>query len=114
MIDEKDFNNKTFLDIGSGSGLSSLAAIRLGAKVTSFDYDVESVNTSNRLKEKFGIKNWEIMQGSVLNKTFLNSLGKFDIVYSWGVLHHTGNMLESFSNLEVNVKKKWTFIYCDL
>ena len=105
MIDEKDFNNKTFLDIGSGSGLSSLAAIRLGAKVTSFDYDVESVNTSNRLKEKFGIKNWEIMQGSVLNKTFLNSLGKFDIVYSWGVLHHTGNMLESFSNLEVNVKK---------
>lgn len=106
MLEDVDLNNKTFLDIGSGSGLSSLAAVRLGAKVTSFDYDIHSVKASKGLKEKFGIENnWIIQQGSVLDKNFLTSLGKFDIVYSWGVLHHTGNMLQSFSNIESNMKK---------
>lgn len=88
---------KRFLDVGCGSGLFSLAAHRLGASVTSFDYDPESVRTTEELRKKFGSNEsaWTVLEGSALDADFLDSLGTFDIVYSWGVLHHTGSMWEA-------------------
>lgn len=87
------FPGKQFLDIGCGSGLFSLAARRLGATVTSFDYDGDSIRCTQSLKERFypHDNQWAIMQGSALDSTFMDKLGLFDIVYAWGVLHHTGN-----------------------
>ncbi len=86
--------SKTFLDIGSGSGLFSLAARRLGARVYSIDYDPESVACTSELKQRYfpGDPLWTIERGSVLDEDYIRSLGTFDIVYSWGVLHHTGDM----------------------
>lgn len=105
-LSKSDLKGLTFLDIGCGSGLFSLAAHRLGATVVSFDYDQQSVECAKYLKEKFGIKkNWEIFQGSVLDTVLLKSLGTFDIVYSWGVLHHTGQMYQAFNNIIPLVKK---------
>lgn len=106
MLNVETLENKTFLDIGSGSGLFSLAAKRLGAKVYSFDYDPNSVNCTRELKNRYypADSDWQIEQGSALDINYLNSLGKFDIVYSWGVLHHTGNMWQTFDNI-VNLAK---------
>lgn len=86
--------DKSFLDIGSGSGLFSLAAYRLGAAVRSFDYDADSVGCTQELYRRYEANpnRWTISQGSALDAAFLASLGEFDIVYSWGVLHHTGDM----------------------
>ncbi|WP_147818768.1 class I SAM-dependent methyltransferase [Salidesulfovibrio onnuriiensis] len=91
---------KTFLDIGCGSGLFSLAARDLGARVVSFDFDPNSVECARYLKERFhpGDDSWEIFQGSVLNDAAMADLGRFDIVYSWGVLHHTGEMWHAMEN----------------
>ena len=88
---------RTFLDIGSGSGLFSLAARRLGATVHSFDYDPDSVESTAQLKARFfnDDPSWTIEQGSILNGRYVSSLGTFDIVYSWGVLHHTGHMWDA-------------------
>ena len=86
---------KRFLDIGCGSGLVSLAAYRLGATVHSFDYDADSVACAEELRRRQGAMaadRWRIERGSVLDAAYLESLGLFDIVYSWGVLHHTGAM----------------------
>lgn len=93
--------DKTFLDIGSGSGLFSLAAYLLGAKVYSFDYDTDSVSCAQYLKEKYAkdSSNWNVQQGSVLDKDFLKQFETVDILYSWGVLHHTGNMMQAFENV---------------
>ncbi len=95
MLGQAGVAGKRFLDIGSGSGLSSLAAWRLGADVTSFDYDPASVACTLELRGRFAggaEARWRVSEGSALDREFLSSLGTFDVVYSWGVLHHTGEM----------------------
>jgi 2-polyprenyl-6-hydroxyphenyl methylase/3-demethylubiquinone-9 3-methyltransferase len=94
------FAGKSFLDIGCGSGLSSLAARRLDARVRSFDYDQNSVECTRRLRERYrpDDPDWQVEQGSILDQDFIARLGTFDIVYSWGVLHHTGNMRQAIAN----------------
>jgi len=84
MLELDDLTDKTFLDIGSGSGLFSLAAHRMGAKVHSFDYDPRSVACTLELKQRFfpDDQSWTIEQGSVLDTVYLSRLGTWDIVYS--------------------------------
>lgn len=91
---------KSFIDAGCGSGLSSLAAFDAGAaRLLSFDCDPASVETTRRLRELRGNpENWTVAQGSVLDREFLRTLEPADIVYSWGVLHHTGSMWEAIEN----------------
>jgi 2-polyprenyl-3-methyl-5-hydroxy-6-metoxy-1,4-benzoquinol methylase len=100
FLNISDLKGKSFLDIGCGSGLFSCAALKLGAeKVVSFDVDPFSVECCKRLCEKEGKpSNWDVLEGSVLDNEFLQRLGTFDIVYSWGVLHHTGRMWEAVAN----------------
>jgi 2-polyprenyl-3-methyl-5-hydroxy-6-metoxy-1,4-benzoquinol methylase len=95
-------DGKTFLDVGSGSGLHSLAARRLGARVLSFDYDPASVEATRRLRARAGFadETWQVQTGSVLDSAYLATLGRFDVVYSWGVLHHTGAMWDALANVQ--------------
>src|SRR5215471_6856710 len=102
MLQMETLEGKTFLDVGSGSGLFSLAAMRLGAeKVHSFDYDPQSVACAHELKYQYfpGAGSWTIEEGDVLDTSYLSRLGQFDIVYSWGVLHHTGKMWLALKNV---------------
>lgn len=94
MLGRQSLAGLSFLDIGSGSGLFSLAARRLGADVTSFNFDPHSVACTRELKRRYfdGDAGWTVGEGSVLDPEFICGLSKADIVYSWGVLHHTGHM----------------------
>lgn len=94
MLRESDLAGRRFLDIGCGSGLSSLVARRLGARVHSFDYDMDSVRCTQELRRRYAPDDpdWTVEQGSALDSDYVKALGPFDIVYSWGVLHHTGRM----------------------
>lgn len=90
----KSLKGKRFLDLGCGSGLFSLAAHRLGAEVVSLDFDADSVACTEQLRNRFGdpAVRWSVIRGSVLDDTLMQSLGQADVVYAWGVLHHTGAM----------------------
>ena len=107
MLNSQDLRGQTFLDIGSGSGLFSLAARRLGARVRSFDYDPASVECARALKARYypDDANWTAEPGSVLDEAYMSALPQFDIVYSWGVLHHTGQMWAALENAGRRVKE---------
>jgi len=102
MLEVNDLRGKSFLDVGCGSGLFSLAAMRLGAdRVHSFDFDPQSVACAQELKRRYfsDAHGWTIQQGNVLDLAFLSTLGQFDVIYSWGVLHHTGNMWQALEGV---------------
>ena len=102
MLEVSDLQNKSFIDVGSGSGLFSLAARRLGARVHSLDFDPNSVACTKELRSRYfpNDNQWRVDEGSVLDEAYLSKLGKFDVVYSWGVLHHTGQMWQALRNVE--------------
>lgn len=95
MLGVDSLRETSFLDIGCGSGLFSLAAARLGAeRIHSFDFDTDSVACTAELRKRSELADstWSVEHGSVLDEGYMRSLGTFDVVYSWGVLHHTGNL----------------------
>jgi len=106
MLEVDRLDGKTFLDVGCGSGLFSLAAVRLGASVHSFDNDPQSVACTRYLKEHYAPNaDWVVEEGSVLDTDYLDHLGEFDVMYAWGVLHHTGSMWQALENVVCHVRK---------
>jgi SAM-dependent methyltransferase len=101
-------SGKAFLDIGCGSGLHSLAAISLGAaSVLAIDIDENSVSATRGLLTEFVPDGpWEAKILSVLD---VSDIGGFDVVYSWGVLHHTGAMWRAIEKAASFVKPGGVF-----
>ena len=102
MVGAERIAGSTFLDVGSGSGLFSLAANRLGAaRIHSFDFDADSVACTEAVRSRYAFPGtvWTIERGSALDAKYLTSLGQWDIVYSWGVLHHTGAMWQAIDGV---------------
>jgi 2-polyprenyl-3-methyl-5-hydroxy-6-metoxy-1,4-benzoquinol methylase len=111
FFEEDDLIDKKFLDIGSGSGIHSLAALKLGvSELVAFDYDENSVNTTKDvLIKNWNKNNYRVFQGDILEGGTGDDL--FDIVYSWGVLHHTGNLKKALKNAAELTRKGGFFMF---
>lgn len=105
-------DGKRFIDIGCGSGLHSLAALRLGAaEVLAVDVDPNSVSTTEGLlASQAPGKSWRAVEESVFGLK-PEVLGGFDVVYSWGVLHHTGDLIRAMRSAAGLVRPGGMFIF---
>jgi predicted RNA methylase len=105
LLGRESIEGKTFLDIGCGSGLFSLAAVRLGCKrLLAVDLDPNSVETTRKTLARCAPAgaNWDCKRISVFDLDAAHE--KFDVVYSWGVLHHTGAMYKAIEKASIVVK----------
>lgn len=101
------FDGRSFLDVGCGSGLFSFAACRLGARVHSFDANPTSVECAHALRgrlDESAAKRWTIEQGDALSRAYMEGLEPADMVYSWGVLHHTGDLDKALENVVIPLR----------
>jgi SAM-dependent methyltransferase len=113
LLDVHFLHGKTFMDIGCGSGLHALVACKLGAsQVICFDFDPVSVEVSSSVLRSHGIpeSQYQVMRGSILDPLFMETLPKADIVYSWGVLHHTGAMWDAITAALAKVNEEGVFV----
>jgi 2-polyprenyl-6-hydroxyphenyl methylase/3-demethylubiquinone-9 3-methyltransferase len=111
MVGREQIAGATFVDVGCGSGVFSLAAMRLGARrVHSFDFDPDSVGCTQELRRRYFPDSaaWTIERASVLDADYLQRLGRWDVVYSWGVLHHTGAMWRAIDLVTTLVASRGT------
>ena len=115
FLERPDLKGEYFLDVGCGSGLSSLAALESGAaRVVGFDSDPEAVRTAQRVRETRGDPSrWTILLGSILDEEFVSTIEPADIVYSWEVLHHTGRMWKALENTAALMRER-AFLYIAL
>jgi len=113
LLGDETLAGKRFLDIGCGSGLHSLAALQLGAaEVVAMDLDPESVNTTERVLRRFAPAgaSYRVIQRSVFDLNIAD-LGSFDVTYSWGVLHHTGNLYEALARAGAMTAPSGLFVF---
>lgn len=106
-----DLSGLDFLDIGCGSGINSAAALSAGASpIHSFDYDPDSVAATELVQRRARAgAEWHLTRGDVLDDGFIHSLGKWKLVYSWGVLHHTGDVWKAIDNASKTVADNGLF-----
>lgn len=111
FVGRPSFEGLTFLDLGCGSGLHSYAAHTLGAsRVHGFDFDPDSVEATKALQRHAGNPTtWSVERGDVLDDAYIAKLGQWSFVYSWGVLHHTGDMWRAIRNAQRLVAKDGYF-----
>lgn len=93
-FEETWFRGKSVLDAGSGNGRWAATFCELGAKVTAFDISEHGVAETRRECERHGAT---VFRHSVLEPVPCE--GTFDLVWSYGVLHHTGDTYRGFRNL---------------
>jgi 2-polyprenyl-3-methyl-5-hydroxy-6-metoxy-1,4-benzoquinol methylase len=103
LLGSLDLKSRSFLDIGFGQGLSLLTATNMGAKSVGCDINPKCKQVLDRNKKQFSdLAEVEIpiVIGSILDEATLAKIrqqspdgtGMYDVVHSWGVLHHTGDL----------------------
>ena len=107
---------RSFLDVGCGSGLFSIAATRLGAAdVVAFDLSPRSIIASRENQQRLApdlnpATGPRFVEGDILDDAFAEGLGTFDVVYAWGSLHHTGRMWSAIDGAAARVADPGTLV----
>jgi len=91
-----DVNGKEVLEVGCGMGTHAAMLARAGARLTGIDLTEKAVETTRRRFEIFGLHG-DIQRADAENLPFLSD--SFDMVWSWGVIHHSSSMEKCLSEI---------------
>jgi len=99
------WKGKKVLEVGCGIGTDTINFARVGALVTAVDLSDESLKLAKQRARVFGLEeNITFYQANAEELTSFVPVGSYDLIYSFGVLHHTPNP----SNAIVQIKKYMT------
>ncbi len=100
LLGSEDLRGLSFLDVGCGSGIFSIAAQRLGvSRALGVDVNETAVEVSRKNAVAAGADGVEFSRVDVLHREAMRRLGRFDVVYAWGSLHHTGDLWQAVQNV---------------
>lgn len=107
-IDSEIFKNKIVLDAGCGNGRFSYVTSSYKPKLlVSFDLSTGLGKAKEAIKRNYPDANIAFVQGDITTPPFKKEV--FDIIYSWGVIHHTPNTKSTFNTIASLVKDKGIF-----
>jgi SAM-dependent methyltransferase len=105
------------LEIGVGLGADHQSFAEGKAEMNGIDLTPRAIEHTTRRLELFGLKS-NLQVGDAENLPFAD--GTFDVVYSWGVLHHSPNTQKAFrevlrvlkpgGNARIMIYSKWSLI----
>jgi len=110
-----ELESRSFLDVGFGQGLAALCAADAGATVYCLDVNPRCAEALELTSQYFlpeAKEQLTLILGSILSEADVRALreksgsdsGGYDVVHSWGVLHHTGDLQQAFANCADLVK----------
>ena len=111
FADFKKYKNKNVLEIGCGIGTDAIEFIKNGAKYTGIDYSDKSIQIVKRRIEVYNLKknNPKVFVDNCENLLKVKRLKqKYDMIYSFGVIHHTESMKKAFNSIHKIANKNTT------
>jgi SAM-dependent methyltransferase len=97
----REISGRPVLDGGCGNGRWAYGFERLGCEIHGFDASPNGIEYARQhVKGRFDVAN--ILDGESLLRLYTKN--SFDIVWCWGVLHHTGDPERAFQNIAQFVK----------
>lgn len=106
-IDFAEFSKwkgKKVLDIGCGIGTIALSFAKAGAIVTAFDLSNKSLSICKNGFESYGLKGTFINGNAEHLSDYFDNDEKFDLIWSFGVIHHTPNPENVFKEIRKLIK----------
>lgn len=95
-VDFRSLAGKDVLEVGCGSGIAVQLFAEAGANVTAVDLTPWAVETTEARLRAFGLPG-EVLEADAERLPFENE--SFDLVFSWGVIHHTTDMERALGEL---------------
>lgn len=108
FADFYNWSGKRVLEIGCGIGTDTISFARAGAMVTAVDVSERSLELAKKRAEIYGLKNIEFYQADAENLQDIVPIQKYDLVYSFGVIHHTPHPENVFKAIMPYINKRST------
>ena len=91
------FRDKKILEVGIGAGTDFIQWVRAGAKAYGIDLTEEGVEHARKRLDIYGLKAEELRVADAENLPYSDNT--FDLVYSWGVIHHTPDTIRALEEI---------------
>lgn len=101
------WRGKTILEVGCGIGTDAINFVRAGAKYTGLELSSKSMELTQKRFEVYGF-NGELILGNIEENLPALKNRKFDLVYSFGVLHHTPNIVTALDSIRNHMHEEST------